>query len=53
MLRKWWCEVDETVTEMTKIEESQAEPKVEEENVPSLEVLPTSRSSIEELDESR
>lgn len=40
--------VDETVTEATKVEESQAEPKVEEE-VPAPEVLPTSRRSVEEL----
>ena len=41
-------EVDETVTEATKVEESSVEPKVEE-AVPTPEVLPTSRPSVEEL----
>ena len=42
-------EVDETVMEATKVEESRAEPKVEEEEtvVPASEVLPISRRSVE------
>ena len=43
-------EVDETVADATKVEESQAEPKVEEESSP--EVSPTHRRSVEELDDS-
>ena len=43
-------EVDETVTEATMVAESQVEPKVEE-VVPAPEVLPTSRCSVEELDD--
>jgi serum/glucocorticoid-regulated kinase 2 len=45
-------EVDETVSEATKVEESQAELKVEEETVVlAPEVLPTSRRSVEELND--
>ena len=45
-------EVDETLTEATKVAEGQVEPKVEEKEVtPVPEVLPTSRRSVEELDD--
>ena len=44
------AEVEETITRATKMEASQVEPKVEEEAVPASEVLPTSRSSVEEPD---
>ena len=43
-------EADDTVTEATNVDESKAELKVEEEAaVPTPEVLPTSRRSMEEL----
>jgi serum/glucocorticoid-regulated kinase 2 len=44
------AEVEETISGATKMEASQVEPKVEEEAVPASELLPTSRSSVEEPD---